>query len=126
MKKETREAKGKKISPYKYFWPIIIFSILLVFSLWFWNYYYLIDREESDRGTFGDMFGAVNAVFSGLAFAGIIISLYLQRIDLKSQKEQLDLNYEEVRITNEEFKIQNETLQIQKFENTFSNSQQFL
>ena len=65
MGAENKDIDVKEEKGYKYFWPIIIFSILLVFSLWFWNYYYLIDREESDRGTFGDMFGVVNAVFSG-------------------------------------------------------------
>lgn len=31
------------------------------------------------RGQFGDMFGAVNALFSGFAFAGVIYSLILHR-----------------------------------------------
>lgn len=100
-----------------------IIAVTLVGCLWFANYCYgmglLKGDAINDRGTFGDMFGAVNAVFSGLAFAGIIISLYMQRIDLKNQKEQLELNYEEVKQTNKEFKIQNETLQIQKFENQY-------
>jgi len=65
------------------------------------------------------MFGAVNAIFSGFAFAGIIISLYLQRIDLKNQHQQLELNREEIKNTNKEFKIQNDTLRIQQFENQY-------
>lgn len=99
-------------SSYKYFWLIVIFTIVLVFGLWFWNWKALNDYPVDVRGTHGDMFGAVNAIFSGLAFAGIIISLYLQRIDLKNQ-------FDEIRQTNEEFKIQNETLQVQKFENQY-------
>lgn len=58
------------------------------------------------------MFGAVNAVFSGLAFAGIIISLYLQRIDLKNQ-------FDEIKKTNKEFETQNKTSAIQLFENQY-------
>lgn len=38
------------------------------------------------RGQFGDKFGAVNALFSGLAFAGIIITLLLQKRDLKETR----------------------------------------
>jgi hypothetical protein len=34
------------------------------------------------RGQFGDQFGAVNALFSGFAFAGIIFTILLQRSDL--------------------------------------------
>ena len=80
--------KEKKENEYKYFWLIVLLSILLVTSLWLYNYNYGYGLTFEQRGIFGDMFGAVNAVFSGLAFAGIIISLYLQRIDLKNQFEE--------------------------------------
>lgn len=42
-----------------------------------------------DRGTFGDMFGALNALFAGLAFAGLIAAILLQRAELELQR--LDL-----------------------------------
>jgi uncharacterized membrane protein len=108
-----------KTATYKYFWLIAVVSVIIIFGLWIWNWLALNDYPNDVRGTHGDMFGAVNAIFSGLAFAGIIISLYLQRIDLKNQQQQLELNYEEVKQTNREFKIQNDTLQIQKFENQY-------
>lgn len=41
------------------------------------------------RGLFGDQFGAVNALFSGLAFAGIIFSIVLQNRELKQTKSSL-------------------------------------
>ena len=41
------------------------------------------------RGTAGDSFGAVNALFSGLAFAGVIYSLNLQRKELRFQREKM-------------------------------------
>jgi hypothetical protein len=34
---------------------------------------------QGNRGTLGDQFGAVNALFSGLAFAGVIAALILQQ-----------------------------------------------
>jgi hypothetical protein len=68
----------------------------------------------SERGQFGDMFGAVNALFSGLAFAGIIITILLQR-------EELSLQRSELQLTRSEFSQQNETLRSQRFENTFFN-----
>lgn len=40
-------------------------------------------------GEFGDAFGAVNALFSGLAFAGVIYAIFLQRQDLALQREEL-------------------------------------
>jgi hypothetical protein len=35
------------------------------------------------------MFGAVNALFSGLAFAGVVYAIFLQRIDLALQRKEL-------------------------------------
>lgn len=59
---------------------LILWSLtFLVFKLW---------EEPDERGTFGDMFGAINALFSGLAFAGIIITIILQSRELKLQREE--------------------------------------
>ncbi len=41
------------------------------------------------RGQFGDQFGAVNALFSGLAFAGIIFTILLQRSDLVETRKAI-------------------------------------
>lgn len=80
----------------------------------------------SDRGTFGDQFGAVNALFSGLAFAGLIMTillqrrdLRLQRKDLRMQRKELQLNRQEMEAQTAEFEKQNATLLKQTFETTF-------
>lgn len=84
--------------------------------------------DPSLRGTFGDQFGAVNALFSGLAFAGLIYTIILQRRDLELQRNDLRLQREELALTRKEmedqtaeFEKQNETLRTQRFENTFFN-----
>ncbi len=89
----------------------IIVSILII-GLWSGSYFALQDFPEKERGTIGDMFGVINSLFSGLALAGIILTILLQRKELKYQREEL-------RDTRKEFQIQNETLKIQRFENTF-------
>ena len=43
------------------------------------------------------MFGAVNALFSGLAFAGLIIAILLQRQELQLQREELAETRKEIR-----------------------------
>ena len=53
----------------------------------------------SDRGTFGDLFGAVNALFSGLAFAGLIYTIVLQKQDLELQRNEIALNRAELKKT---------------------------
>ncbi|MFN4366496.1 MAG: hypothetical protein ACK4GA_02510 [Acinetobacter sp.] len=40
-------------------------------------------------GTFGDTYGALNTLFSGLAFAILILSLFLQRKELQAQRLEL-------------------------------------
>lgn len=54
--------------------------ICLVFAGWalFPLAIYLAIRAWERRGQFGDAFGAVNALFSGLAFAGLFWALQLQ------------------------------------------------
>ncbi len=55
------------------------------------------------RGQFGDMFGAINALFTGLAFAGFIYTIYLQRKDLSLQRMDLRLQRDELELTRREF-----------------------
>lgn len=54
------------------------------------------------RGQFGDLFGAVNALFSGLAFAGLYSALKLQQSQLELQRNELTLQREELRMQREE------------------------
>ena len=42
---------------------------------------------SAERGQFGDMFGAVNSLFSGLALAGVVIAIFLQTWELRQQRE---------------------------------------
>lgn len=63
-------------------------------------------------GTFGDSFGVLTSLFSGLAFAGIVFTVLLQR-------EELSLQREELRLTRDEIKNQNDAIKHQNFESTF-------
>ena len=55
-------------------------GVILLFLLNFSMVFFISDKDI--RGTFGDQFGAVNALFSGLAFTGLIYTIILQRRDL--------------------------------------------
>jgi hypothetical protein len=90
---------------------IPIFLGILVIIAWLWwgkylpcflkNHDYLIDNP----GIFGDMFGALNTLFTGLAFVGLIYTILQQR-------EQLAIAIDEIEDTRKS-QIQ------QRFENTF-------
>jgi hypothetical protein len=58
--------------------------------------------SPANRGIFGDSFGAVNALFAGLAFAGILFALHLQRNELITQREELVAQREELQLTRSE------------------------
>ncbi|RZK60443.1 MAG: hypothetical protein EOO91_01370 [Pedobacter sp.] len=99
----------------------IVITAIVILILWLLNLIVLIKHHSNaanspigDRGTFGDMFGAVNSLFSGLAFGGIIWTILLQRNELKLQRE-------ESKQSRDEAIEQNKTLRLQRFENTFFN-----
>ena len=57
---------------------------------------YFLLPDWASRGQFGDVFGAVNALFSGLAFSGLIFAILLQREDLELQRQELTLTRREL------------------------------
>ena len=97
-------------------WACIIVLLIMVVA------YIVISCSFSDmakRGQFGDMFGALNALFSGLAFAGLIITIRQQHIDLDYQWQTVKQTNDEMERQTKEFEIQNRTLKRQQFDNTF-------
>ena len=102
------------------YWPLILLSVGVVglFSLSWWWLATTINNPEK-QGQFGDQFGAVNALFSGFAFAGLIFTIILQKKELALQREELTLTREELKGQKEQLEEQNKTLKIQRFENTF-------
>jgi hypothetical protein len=50
----------------------------------------------SESGVFGDTFGAINSLFSGLAFAGLLYTILLQSRELKLQRDELALTREQL------------------------------
>lgn len=59
-------------------------------------------------GEFGDTFGTVNALFSGLALAGAIYTVRQQREELEQQREDLALHREEAGLQREATQLQKE------------------
>lgn len=65
---------------------IIVYCAFVLLLLWNQNFENIPERLRD--GTFGDSFGTLNALFSGLAFSGVLITLLLQRQDLSDAREQ--------------------------------------
>lgn len=64
-----------------------------IFLIWLVSPFIIssINDDWGVRGQIGDSYGALNALFSGLAFAGLIVTILLQREDLKIQGKTLKL-----------------------------------
>lgn len=79
LTEEERETSGGTLA-------IILLCVIIVWATGGW----LADlTNKMDRGTFGDMFGAVNSLFSGLAFATLIYTTFLQRWELRETRKEL-------------------------------------
>lgn len=108
-------------------WRLLVLLIASVLLVWATSWFFITALlPEDKRGQFGDMFGAVNSLFSGLAFAGLFFAIWLQHRQLKMQKKELALQREELGLTRTELQgqkealtAQNETLKRQNFESTF-------
>lgn len=93
---------------------VLLYAGALIFITW-----PISELTISNSGVFGDSFGLLTSLFSGLAFAGLIITIIMQRDELALQREELTLTREELSGHKLEMKEQNKTLSIQRFENTF-------
>ena len=60
---------------------------------------FLFYSDSSERAAFGDMFGAVNALFAGLAFLGVVYAILLQKEELSLQRAELKMTRDELRRT---------------------------
>lgn len=71
---------------------------MAVFSVWLLSAVSIIlfiDHWDQ-RGQFGDMFGAINALFSAFAFAVLIYTIWMQREQLELQRQELEQTREEL------------------------------
>ena len=87
---------SKSVMRLSFGWMMV--TILLVIVVWSASgliIYYASDNW-GDRGTMGDMFGAVNSLFSGLAFAALLLTIFQQRQEIKLNRIAIDQNRKEL------------------------------
>jgi len=101
-----------------------------VIGLWFFSPLVLkwLHGDYQGAGSFGDSFGALTSLFTGLAFVGLIVTLRQQKRQIEMQREDLKLQREEMKASREELagqkaqmELQNQSLRQQMFEQTFFN-----
>lgn len=95
-------------------WKLFICAGCVICAVWLASFvliYFCIDDWDV-RGQFGDLFGSVNSLFLGLAFAGLVIAIIQQRHDSQLQRQAINQSKKDIN-------QQNETMKIERFENTF-------
>ncbi|WP_300485829.1 hypothetical protein [Flavobacterium sp.] len=68
----------------------------LIFTYWLMS-----GKSKDELEAFNNMFGGLNTLFSGLALAGIILTILLQKNELTLQRQELVETREELRRTAE-------------------------
>lgn len=86
---------------------------------------YLTLGNWTKSSEFGQSLGGVSAIFSGFAFVGLIVTIFIQRDLLENQKEDLALQREEIKETRKEFLLNKTTdiiyNQLERYENAVQN-----
>lgn len=69
---------------------VVLWLALVIFlAYWFSDKLLVPGAKLANIAKFGDTFGALNALFSGLALAGVIYAMLLQRRELEYQRAEL-------------------------------------
>jgi hypothetical protein len=100
-----------------YWFAYIVFLCVLIIwasgPFWMkWAYENPYNKFVDNLGQFGDVFGYLNAAFSGLAFAGIIVTIVLQSRDLRDTRSVAEKSQKEL-------ERQAQAMTLQAFEQTF-------
>ncbi|RIJ27391.1 putative phage abortive infection protein [Henriciella algicola] len=99
---------------------LVIIAVVTILILWTLNLIIgLVPQFSAARGTFGDVFGVSNSLFSGLALAGVIYAILLQRSEIRLAKEELKRTKKIFEEQSASLSLQNRETKKQIFENTF-------
>lgn len=74
-----------------------IISIVIIVSGLLITYAVMKDKTKDELEAFGNMFGGINSLFSGLALAGIILTVLFQKNELTLQRLELIETREELK-----------------------------
>lgn len=108
MRRKNREQRP----PFNWLFVITIAFIVMTWLIAI----YLTLKSPNNESIF---FDAIVALFTGVAFTGVLYSLHLQREDLQLNREELAINREELGRTREEMREQKEEAKRQLFNQHF-------
>lgn len=68
-------------------WILPIFAVVALFKYFYDGHFPLKGDGIAERGQFGDSFGVLNSLFTGLGFGGLVVTLVLQQRQILSQEK---------------------------------------
>ncbi|WP_299432094.1 hypothetical protein [uncultured Meiothermus sp.] len=113
MKEDSKSRESSLVPLYVSILGILLITVLfgvIAFSL-FGNW------EKASN--FGNAFGTLNTLFSGLAFTVLIYTILLQRRELSLQRQELAMTRKELSGQKEALQLQNELTSKLQFESSF-------
>ena len=72
-------------------WLIPIISAGLIFLAFYAGWVPIKGASLEERGQFGDSFGMLNSLFTGLGFGGVVVTLILQQRQLSQQEAEIKI-----------------------------------
>lgn len=75
-------------------WLAPIAAMGLIFWVFYQGYFPLKGKDIAERGQFGDSFGVLNSLFTGLGFGGLVVTLLIQQRQLRHQESEIKLQRE--------------------------------
>lgn len=98
---------------------LIIGTSIGIFSAWLFGTLcvrFIFFEDWSKSGPMGDTFGAVNSLFTGFAFAGLIVTIVLQQKGLEVQQKDMRIQQQSIELQTKAIEMQTEELRIQQEE----------
>ncbi|MBP5958552.1 hypothetical protein ICA16_23035 [Pseudomonas anatoliensis] len=94
----------------KKLYRVFIFALAVIFVTFFFDISIAFYKRESgfDHGVFGDFFGGVtNPILTFFAFVGLLITITIQRVELKESRAELAKSAAALELQSEYFRLQN-------------------
>jgi len=122
---ESRQKSGKpteeKIKFFDKLWPWVTIIFVAQIAYWCFVISHFHNSGEASQnwanaGTFGDLFGGLTCLFSGLAFAGLIVTIRQQSREIRLQIDEQESTRLEFEKQTEQFTEQNKLYKIQGYQ----------
>lgn len=117
-KKGDRKSRNRRFV-FEFVGCVVVIVAVIAFAPLIIEWWQSYIGSEGTLGEFGDQFGVANALFAGLAFAGVIVAMRMQSRELQIQQVDLDDTQKIMSGQQKQLELQAASMQQQRFDNRF-------